>query len=310
MRKLSMTFLVIILVLLLCVNVDYAKGSKKNVIIVPKDQPTIQSAVDSASDGDIIRILPGTYSENVVINKSVTIHGVKGAEETHVTSASGSTVFAIIASDVAIMGLTIDGALNGNVAGILIGALFPGDDPARGVSDVTVSECIIEGNNYGIYLWHASNCMIVNNTARNAMNDATLSRGIGIIIWDGNTDVTILTMPSQGNSIINNEIYRNDRDGIFVGCWPETLDGSVTSDNSNTKIHGNHLYENGYYLAFPTVENWRAIAFSYTSGSKKVSGNRILQLDASLYYGYPREILEFDGVTGLKAVGNHVYTDK
>lgn len=270
-------------------------------INVPADFNSIQGAIDAASDGDIINVSVGVYEENIIVDKSVSIHGKEGADVTRVTSSpAGGTVFAIIADDVTISGFTIDGSSQFNTAGVLIGGEFPGDDRYLGVCGATVSECIIEDNLQGVYIWHASDCTIVNNTIRNNLDDGSSVMGCGIILWDGNTDEIVTNTPSQYNSFINNEIYKNDRWGIFVGCWPQTTDGTITSDNSGTKIHGNNLYNNGDYRLLGGDWNWLGIGFSFTSGSKKLSGNKILETAG----GY--DIALFDGVTGLKAVGNPV----
>lgn len=42
-------------------------------IRVPEDYPRIQSAIDAASDGDVIDIAPGTYVENLTLDRSVTL---------------------------------------------------------------------------------------------------------------------------------------------------------------------------------------------------------------------------------------------
>ncbi len=43
-------------------------------ILVPRDYPTIQGAVDAAGDGDLILVAPGNYA-GAVINKRVTLQG-------------------------------------------------------------------------------------------------------------------------------------------------------------------------------------------------------------------------------------------
>ncbi len=45
------------------------------VLRVPQDYPTIQAAVDAAPEGATILIGPGTYTENIVITKSLTLEG-------------------------------------------------------------------------------------------------------------------------------------------------------------------------------------------------------------------------------------------
>ncbi len=66
--------LILQFVLLLMPATVQAQGS---VICVSPigDYPTIQEAVDAASDGDEIRVAGGTYSENVVITKTLTMSG-------------------------------------------------------------------------------------------------------------------------------------------------------------------------------------------------------------------------------------------
>jgi len=87
---------------------------------VPADYPTIQAAVDAAGSGDIIRIGPGVYTEQVVItNKSLTLSGSPGAilratpgmQKTLEAIGSGSVPLVGIAltTDVVISGLTLEG---------------------------------------------------------------------------------------------------------------------------------------------------------------------------------------------------------
>jgi pectin methylesterase-like acyl-CoA thioesterase len=85
---------------------------------------TIQSAVDAANPGDTIRVCPGTYVEQVVVSKSLTIRGENGAivmpSAVKVNGAdipSGTPVAAVIlvtnASAVNIISLIVDGSNNG-----------------------------------------------------------------------------------------------------------------------------------------------------------------------------------------------------
>jgi hypothetical protein len=50
-------------------------------IIVPIDFPRIQEAINEANEGDVIKVLPGTYTEQLNIAKSLTIIG-SGAKAT------------------------------------------------------------------------------------------------------------------------------------------------------------------------------------------------------------------------------------
>ena len=49
-----------------------------NVITVPTDYSTIQTAINNAASGDTIQVLPGTYAGNIQITKSITLRGDPG----------------------------------------------------------------------------------------------------------------------------------------------------------------------------------------------------------------------------------------
>ncbi len=91
-------------------------------INVPGDQPTIQAAVNAAAPGDIVVVAPGTYTENVTIDKSLTLRSSGGRGSTNVTGISpgGSSTVTVAqgVNDVTIggtnQGFTITGTDNLN----------------------------------------------------------------------------------------------------------------------------------------------------------------------------------------------------
>ena len=67
--------------------------SKK--IIVPDDYPTIQEAIDNATDGDTIFVKKGTYEENPLeINKTLSLIG-EGADSTKISFDPPYTEFSV-----------------------------------------------------------------------------------------------------------------------------------------------------------------------------------------------------------------------
>jgi parallel beta-helix repeat protein len=68
----------------------HAKGS----LVVPRDFPTIQAAVDAAAPGDTINIQGGTYTEEVVIGKDLNLRGA-GAGATVIKSPATLTPYAV-----------------------------------------------------------------------------------------------------------------------------------------------------------------------------------------------------------------------
>ena len=63
-------------------------------IVVPRDFPTIQAAVDAAPPGATIRVRPGTYTEEVVIAKDLTLQGA-GVHSTHIKAPQTLTPFGL-----------------------------------------------------------------------------------------------------------------------------------------------------------------------------------------------------------------------
>lgn len=61
-------------------------------IVVPRDFPTVQSAIDAASPGATIVVLPGTYREQLRINKDLNVVG-SGAQSTIIQAPSSLSAF-------------------------------------------------------------------------------------------------------------------------------------------------------------------------------------------------------------------------
>jgi pectin methylesterase-like acyl-CoA thioesterase len=90
----------------------------------------IQAAVDDAIESDHVFVYNGTYTENVVVNKQITLQG-EGVDKVSVTAKAHDHVFKIIADRVDISGFTIIGAMKKKTlvwiipAVLWIIALFP-----------------------------------------------------------------------------------------------------------------------------------------------------------------------------------------
>jgi parallel beta-helix repeat protein len=56
-----------------------AQAVTHRVLVVPRDFATIQAAVDAAAPGDTVNVGPGTFTEQVVINKDLNLHGAGAA---------------------------------------------------------------------------------------------------------------------------------------------------------------------------------------------------------------------------------------
>jgi nitrous oxidase accessory protein NosD len=75
--------------LALALNVQPAKSSPAT-IRVPDDYATIQAAINASNSGDTVYVRAGTYQENLVIDKSITLEGESRENTTIEVSGAGS----------------------------------------------------------------------------------------------------------------------------------------------------------------------------------------------------------------------------
>jgi len=145
MRKFALSVFLLLLVSILIPRLAAARDrDHKPDLLVDDDKvqcPTatftsIQDAINAASPGNLIRVCPGTYPEQLSIDKSLSIEGDDGAivlpsnMVANTTGSSGAPIAAAIfvkeAADVEIEGLIVDTA-NSGITGCspdLIGILY------------------------------------------------------------------------------------------------------------------------------------------------------------------------------------------
>ena len=122
---------------------------------------TIQDAISDSNttDYDVIKVEDGTYYENVVLNKSLTIQSENGSANCIVNGSNSDydPVLRVSADDVGIIGFTIerDGTSNG------IQQDYDFDN-------TTIRDNIIRKINYGISFHRSSGNGIINNTIEDA----------------------------------------------------------------------------------------------------------------------------------------------
>ncbi|MEA1894565.1 MAG: NosD domain-containing protein [Euryarchaeota archaeon] len=208
----------------------------------------IQAAVDAASRGETICVGAGSYTENVHVNKRLTLRG-EGADVVTVTAASASDhVFVVTADLVNLSGFyATTGTTSYKAAGI-----YGGGD-----------HCIISDNNasgsyWGIYLSSSSNDnTLTNNTAN--------SNGHGICLFS-----------SSNNTLLNNTASNNNKHGIWLysSCNHNTLTSNTASNNNK---HGIWLYysSNDNTLTSNTANsnNYNGIELSRSSNDNTLASN-------------------------------------
>ena len=169
---------------------------------------SIQNAVYTATEGDTIYVSVGTYNENVVVNKSISLAGENK------------------------VGTIIDG----NYAGIVLNVTR---------SNVTISGLTIQHSdthiNGGIKLSSVSNCSIFSNLIRDAK-----ANGVGIILENSN-DNRIYANILMNNTFTDGSIclYGSQHNIISDNYVTDYEIGIVIAYNSTNNYISNNIVQNG-----------------------------------------------------------------
>ena len=198
---------------------------------------TLQAAVDAAAVGSKIIVNPGTYIENVVINKSLDIAGTAAASCIFDGNCAGS-VIKVLSGTVTFSNITVQNgcgtfAVQADAHGPQ--AYYGGGFYITGSPVVTMTGVVIKsnkvskygpigGNGGGMYIGNGANVTL--NSTSITGNTSELYRGAGICI-----ERSTLTL-NAGTSITGNGGC-NYGGGIFA--WSSTITNNITiSGNSNS----------------------------------------------------------------------------
>jgi len=163
---------------------------------------TIQEAVNEADPGDTIYVKSGSYSEQIVIDKSLTLIG-SGSENTTIMGDYLNNVIFVTADNVVIEGFCISRAGNS--------AIYLSD-----VQGCSVVNCTLTKNSYGISLEEGLNNVISNNTC-------TINT------------YGIYALSTYNNTIKNNNISNNSHVGIYLKMANHNyvINNTCKSNNGN-----------------------------------------------------------------------------
>jgi parallel beta-helix repeat protein len=180
-----------------------------------QDDFTIQAAIDNATPGDSIYVSSGTYYENVIVNKTVTIIG-NGSSNTTIDGGGTDDVVLITADWVNVSGFRIINSGKRNFpdwdSGIII----------MNAENITLSNNNISKNMVGIYFRDAKNVRIINNSlSLNKIHGLYGFYSYYNLIKNNtcfsNSKSGIVIFASDNNTISKNYCYSNTFNGIAVG---------------------------------------------------------------------------------------------
>ena len=267
---------------------------------------TIQDAVNAAAPGDAVIVAPGTYVENVFVNKPLTIRSSDGAASTIVQAAvENKDVFSLAGADVRIDGFTIVGLRGSSGVGInnasrcvVTNNIAYGN--IRGVAlqsstDNEVSNNNLTNNGYGVYLDYSSNNTISNNVAthESGMPDGS-ALGDGIFMDNSasntisNNDLSnnhvfgISLYESPDNTIMSNVIAANEQFGVRLR---QSSNNTLVFNTIRANVHqgiyigdapGNMIYLNNFmqepsnlsYVPGTVLNSTEKLVYSYNGGTR------------------------------------------
>jgi len=215
---------------------------------------TIHDAVNDIDtrDGDTITLASGTYIDNVLITKRVTIRPVTGDNVTVKANDSDKSVFCItnMGSGSSIQGLNIIGSTDSY--GISLSHAFNCN-----LSNNTISNC-----SGGIYLYISGNNTIKENTISSARYGVQLYKSnankiSGNIVQEN--EIGIYAVLSTNNLINGNKIllnwygtyiYHSSTNNISSNRIENNWVGIYFFDTDNNIATGNNLTENGCGITY------------------------------------------------------------
>lgn len=221
-------------------QIDPARASTtQTTLFVPDNYSTISSAIANSPEGATIIVRRGTYYENPVIDKQLTIEG-EDPSGTIVVGAGNvdkgaQPVFEIVANNVRLSGFTIE-SLNYSTSALhATGIILKGDN-------CTIANNRIEGTYYGIFCSAQSYTIVSNNNITKVLKDAIRFLGGSFNAFSENNLIRSassgLALAGYSNWVLNNNIANNGR-GIGL-------------QSSYTVVFGNNITgntESGFYYA-------------------------------------------------------------
>ena len=177
---------------------------------------SLAMAIAGAASGDVLKLTDGAYTGPVIIDKSLTISGPRGAV---VDGLGQGSVMTITASDVTLKGFTVTGS--GSVNQDLDAAvkILQGADRGR------IERLLVTGNMHGIDVHGGKDTVVLANEIIGRRNARMNERGNGIYVW--NSPGTRL----EGNSI------RYGRDGIFSNTGKNSFYRNNTMRDLRFAVH-------------------------------------------------------------------------
>ncbi len=162
---------------IISLTIGFAGVANADNLEVPSDYPTIQSAIDVALNGDVVRVSPGNYFESIdFLGKPIAVIGIGGAEVTGIKAPPNSKLPTVTFSSKESNGTLL--------SGFKIGGGYGGP-----LQDSVFGPCIVGA---GVYCYEAQprveSCQFLGNRVDGPLSGID-GHGGGMAIIRSNADV-------------------------------------------------------------------------------------------------------------------------
>jgi parallel beta-helix repeat protein len=209
-----------------------ASCSLAATIRVPKNQPTIEDAINAANDGDTVLVAPGTYKENInFLGKAITVKSSSGAKITIIDGAKQGSVVSFDSDESSksvLRGFTIRNGDADNKFGLPEGGGIVIVNASPTIRNNVVTENTACEGGAGIALIGGAPLIQENTISKNSQSPGCFggSGGGGMYIAGG-----------TGAQILRNKIIGNSDGGIeFLSAGSPLLEDNIIANNSGAAI--------------------------------------------------------------------------
>jgi len=264
------------------------------ILYVPTQYPTIQAAINSADHGDTIYVYNGTYNENVVVNKTISLIGENPLTTIIDGSGTGNSTVNVTVDNVKIEGFTIQKGEGYEPASLSIW-------DSRGH---TIRNNIIRQSPRGLKIRESDDSTIINNVIANNTGKGILisnCRGTFIIgnLIIGNAE-GVLISGSQLNTFYHNNFINNTSQVSDFGAtkWDNGAEGNYWSDYSGQDLNGDGIGDTPHPRdSRPLIDKWSETRDFPTTGLPYHTAVRCNSTVASFTFTYSLAQISFN-VTG------------
>lgn len=211
------------------IGISMLSSAKADTIYVDEsggaDYSSIQAAINAANESDTIEVYSGTYNENVIINKMLTINGADAETTSIIGVNSNENTVSITVDNVTFSGFTVDNTIGKQNT---FNALF-----MDGVSNGEITDNILENGENGLYLIGSSDNLISFNTFRDNIRK-------GILVSYSNSNII------QQNNINNNGEGMRFSSSSSNNVFENVITGNNIGIDFATNSDDNVIYENDF----------------------------------------------------------------